>query len=303
MSSFTANIPEGSQIVSRNILEAFHRSRTSAFSDVKAKGQRIFDADLYDIWQMNTYSVLIDVLGDNDVYTVYINDKARVNKYESNTPMVWQCTCTWADWAFNRETYHGRICSHVYCGYLLLREVKKMSKVANDGEPEDVDVDLFPAQEFDSVESELIFNQVYDRVEDNFDAFFDFVMDDLATHEVSDTITEIMSDFDLDHDEVEEVIKLCLMQVQDNIEMSTGDHVEELESQVYKEQLEEIGVPLNDYDDLLDSELFDEVEEPVKASRRRSSIKRAGRVFTEEEKLALIDEEGVSWHVRNRLFG
>lgn len=301
MSNPTTSIPKGSQIVSSNVLEAFHASKTGAFSDVKAKGQRIFDNDLYDIWQMNTYSVLIDVLGDNDVYTVYINDKARVNKYEKNTPMLWQCTCTWSDWAFNRITYHGRICSHVYCGYLLLREVKKMSKVANEEEPENTD--LFPAQEFDSAESELIFNRIYDQVEDNFEAFFDFVTDDLATHDVSDTITEVMADYDLDHDEVEDVIKLCLMQVQDNIAMSTEDHIEDLESQVYREQLEELGIPMNDYDDLIDSELFDEHVEPVKASRRRSSsIKRAGRIFTEEEKIALIEEDGVSWHVLNNMF-
>lgn len=302
MSNPTTSIPKGSQIAFSDVLEAFHVSKVAAFSDVKAKGQRIFDNDLYDIWQMNTYSVLIDVLGDNDVYTVYINDKARVNKYEKNTPMVWQCTCTWADWAFNRETYHGRICSHVYCGYLLLREVKKMSKVANDEENEE----LLPSQEFDSAESELIFNQVYKEVEDNFEAFYDFVMDDLATHSVSDTITEMMIEHDLDHDEVEDVIKLCLMQVQDTIANSSENHIEQLESQVYMERLEENGVPMIDDDELLESELFDDYEEPKESrrhSRRRSSIKRAGRIFTEEEKIALIEEDGVSWHVLNGMFG
>lgn len=308
MSRPTTNIPKGSQIRFYGPSGLYQANRgflfgkTSAFEDVKAKGKRIFDNDLYDIFQMNTYSVLVDVLGDNDVYTVYVNDKARVDKYDKNTPTLWQCTCTWSDWAFNRIWYRGRMCSHAYCAYLLLREVKKMAKVANDEDStQNDDFIPFPELDFGSASTEVLFNEVYDLVEEDYEAFYDFIVEGFSTHSVSEAITDTLADYGLEYEELEGIIKLCLMQVQENALSEENSYSEELKAQALQEELEENGITMDDYDELLDSELFDEVEEE-KVSRRTSSVKRAGRIFTEEEKFALIEEEGISWHVRNNMF-
>lgn len=120
----------GSVLPDSESIRTASRLSQATFDDVKAKGRRLLAEGQFTVWKESTWSILADVQGDNGTYTVYVNANARVDMYSKNTFAYWNCTCSWSEWAFNRETFHGRMCSHVYAMYLYLSK-KRHSMVDN----------------------------------------------------------------------------------------------------------------------------------------------------------------------------
>lgn len=105
--------------------------REASWEDVKMKGEWLYESGAFIIYKESTWEIVADVLGDNGTYTTSVNRRAKAEAYEGNEIPYWDCTCPWGNWAFARETYHGRMCAHAYCLWLYLRDKRRASRVSS----------------------------------------------------------------------------------------------------------------------------------------------------------------------------
>lgn len=284
--------------------ESLATDKVSAFIDVKEKGRRILESGKYTVYKQSTYSILADVQGDTGTYSVYVNRNVKVNDYEKNDIAYWDCTCEWANWAFNREYYYGRMCSHAYAMYTLLRRSREAS----------MDEPISPRDTLQDIVVDLCMN--------NFDEASNFVLEGIAPESFSKELTEISERFEIPADAMSSLVKDGLIQATNNIIEETAKNIGIVTEEVnaIESQSEAIGMALDEViteraelsTDLLEaqklkvelkgdditpkqaSQVIDSIFKKLDSPKVKRAKKTAGRIFTEEEKLALINEAGLS---------
>lgn len=110
-------------IVQQADLEAADSSiRTAAWADVRAKATRLRREGAVDMVAANPTAIVARVTGDHGIYdTIVLRGSALTG---SSAVSEWSCTCPWGDWAFDRSTFVGRLCSHAYA---TLQELRSMN--------------------------------------------------------------------------------------------------------------------------------------------------------------------------------
>lgn len=82
-------------------------ARVAAWEDVQKKAHQLFSTGRVNIEYDELGRIEARVMGESGVYSTMI-------KRVGDSPKIafWSCTCPWGQWAFNRETKYGRVCSH-----------------------------------------------------------------------------------------------------------------------------------------------------------------------------------------------
>lgn len=111
--------------------------RKASWQDVKRKGLALLEADLVDVYHLDTGSIAAQVLGDSDLYDTFVSSRARVYRGNPVVDAYWSCTCEWGQWCNSGHRPHdgpastgsvkvqNRFCSHAYACYVILSNYQK----------------------------------------------------------------------------------------------------------------------------------------------------------------------------------
>jgi hypothetical protein len=78
------------------------------WNDVRDKAVRLRETGRVTLLRNDAQVIAGTVRGDTGTYDVVLNR----DDPESWSISLWSCGCKWSEWAFKRETYQGRMCSH-----------------------------------------------------------------------------------------------------------------------------------------------------------------------------------------------
>ena len=301
---------------------------TAAWSDVKAKGRRLLADGRCTILRQSSYEILGIVEGDHDTYVTYVNNNLRINFHDNNEPSFWDCTCPWSEWAFSRETLTGRVCSHAYALHLLLQRTRRERRSSLEDIPRPLMDDLQQAiaenlEAFSLYVKEGVAPEAVTQTLIDIAVMYSLPleeMDDIIESSLVDIIAgiqqnmanEAQSQIQQIQDGAEgEIERLDMLLPEEPDEEDSYEYIEELVQLVLEEcppeQLPQILQSPNTFlsdelDDeeavifrgLLAEQIMPEDEPSENMPKQAGFTKQAGRVFTEEEKLALINELGVA---------
>lgn len=106
-----------------DLMDAQEDVRTAAWADVRKKALRLRSSGAIQLEAANPQAIVATVTGDHGIYDVAV---IRGNVFTGSSAVTdWTCSCPWGDWAFDRMTYVGRLCSHAYAALLELQSLTK----------------------------------------------------------------------------------------------------------------------------------------------------------------------------------
>lgn len=222
--------------------------RLGSFEDVKNKGRRLLNEHRFNVIEESTYSVLAEVEGDNGTYLTYVNNNLKVNKYTDNKMSYWECTCPWGEWAFSRETYEGRVCSHAYAMHLYLQSNRR--NLRNSNVLEGVSMGIT-----DEKKQELAFKAITEAVNQFQDEFIEYVDNGIALEPVINSAVEIATEFELPVNVLDamitEAVKEFIAAEAEQLALAQNQAISELEAVVENidDEIATLGIKLESIDD------------------------------------------------------
>lgn len=236
-------------------------TKNAAWSDVQAKAKTIYESGRVDVVSFADRKIVANVEGSTGTYSTMIKKIPN-----SQRIAFWSCSCPWGEWAFNRETKYGRLCSHALATQYAMQSLEYgVTSSLEDGD----DFDDF--DDFDD-ESAFLLNDPYDGEEEN------LFMSDREYAEEADS-----DYFDDRHDEE---FDPSLVDEASTIEEENRKVAEDFNEEQNISHLQEgLDYLLDGDGDVADEDIAKSAERFLKNSRKQ---------YTAAEELSLIDEEGVA---------
>lgn len=140
------------EVIDELLPDGTELKKSAAWVDVQNKAREIFSSGRVSVNSLEDRKIEAVVQGATGTYNTMIKKTPGSQKIA-----FWSCSCPWGEWAFNRETRYGRLCSHALATQYAMQKMEYGKTAAEENSSEGFAAEAPSAQDasiFDTIEEE-----------------------------------------------------------------------------------------------------------------------------------------------------